>query len=58
MRCFCANAKKSRKYSSKNLKVKNPTPFFQNNETGDASKRKIGRYLFPYVRMEKRGNRE
>jgi hypothetical protein len=36
MRCFCVNAKKSRKYSSKSLEVKNPTPFFQNNETGDA----------------------
>ena len=36
MRCFRVNAKKSRKYSSKSLKVKNPTPFFQNNETGDA----------------------
>ena len=36
MRCFCVNAKKSRKYSSKSLEIKNPTPFFQNNETGDA----------------------
>lgn len=58
VRYFCVNAKKSRKYSSKSLKVKNPAPFYQNNETGDASKRKIGQYLFPYVRMEKRGNRE
>ena len=36
MRRFCVNAKKSRKYSSKSLEVKNLTPFFQNNETGDA----------------------
>lgn len=43
MRYFCVNTKKSRKYSSKSLKVKNQTPFFQNNETGDASKRKIAR---------------
>lgn len=36
MRCFCANTKKSGKYSSKSLKTKNPTLFFQNNKTGNA----------------------
>jgi hypothetical protein len=36
MRRFCASEKKSRKYGLKSLEVKNPAPFFQNNETGDA----------------------
>ena len=36
-RRFCVNTKKLRKYSPKSLKTKNQTPFFQNNETGDAN---------------------
>ena len=36
MRYLCVNEKKLRKYATKSLRVKNPTPFFQNNETGDA----------------------
>ena len=44
VRRFCVNEKKSRKYTTKSLRVKNLAPFFQNNETRDASKRKIARY--------------
>ena len=38
VRRFCVNEKKSRKYTTKSLRVKNLAPFFQNNETGDTKR--------------------
>ena len=55
---FLRKHEEIKKIYPKGLKTKNQTPFFQNKETGDASKRQIAGHLPPWCRIGARGVKE